>query len=121
MPAHVYGFDDEEVVTQDGTVSVDGVKVSGSQSFVRDLRLSDPDRARPGASRSEQVHLSKDEKWCYVCGHTRPKSYFSPKTDMWDGLDPRCKECENRRKRMRYQVSVNRDVRSYQHHEKTPT
>lgn len=118
MPTHVYGFDDDEVYTSDGLVSVDsdidGVeKVQGSRSFVRDPRLTSPEYARRGSSRPEKVRIASTEKWCFVCGHTRPKHYFSPKKDAFDGLDPRCKACENERKRKGYQVSVNRDVRAY--------
>lgn len=113
MPIAVYGFDDEEVVTADGTVDVDGVKVAGSRSFVRDPRLTSPEFARRGSSRPEKVRIPATDKWCFVCGHIRPKHYFSPDKRTFDGLDARCKECENERKRKGYQVSVNRDVRAY--------
>lgn len=118
----VFGFDDTEVVTGDGLVSVEsdvaGVeKVTGSRSFVRDPRLTAPGYGR-GTSRPEKTRVLSTDKWCFSCGHTRPKHYFTAKKGTWDGLDPRCKECEAERQRRRYQVSVNRDVRPYHKHEK---
>lgn len=112
------GYDDAIITLGDGVLNVGdalhGVeKVAGSRSCVRDPRLSAlADKGR-GSSRPEKTFDSRVEKWCYICGHTRPKSYFSPDKRSWDGLDARCKECENLRKRQKYQVSVNRDVRPY--------
>lgn len=116
--ADIHGYDDARITLGDGCLNIESAvfgveKVAGSRSCVRDPRLSALVRGSGGSSRPEKTFDVRVEKWCYVCGHTRPKSYFSPDKRSWDGLDARCKECENLRKRQKYQVSVNRDVRPY--------
>lgn len=116
------GYDDAQVTLGDGCLNIESAmfgveKVAGSRSFVRDPRLSQLVRGQ-GSSQPEKTFDTKNDKWCFACGHTRPKSYFTAKKGTWDGLDPRCKECENERQRQRYQVSVNRDVRPYGKHNK---
>lgn len=117
--AYSMGFDDSLVVLGDGKISVDGVMVSGSRSFVRDPRLHSlaDERFKPtrnrGASRAEVTHIPHDEKWCYSCGEVRPKHYFSPHPDTFDKLDPRCKGCENARKRVAYAQKIGHEPRSY--------
>lgn len=116
---HETGFDDAWVTTGDGNVNVDGIMVRGSVRFQRDPRLHrladeryKPTRNR-GASRAEAIHNYRDEKWCMVCGDVRPMSYFSPHPDTWDKLDPRCKQCENERKRKAYAQKTGHEPRSY--------
>lgn len=62
MPTCVYGYDDEEVVTADGVVDVDGVKVAGSRSFVRDVRLTSPEHARRAAAEGRTVGATPGRK-----------------------------------------------------------
>lgn len=118
----VYGFDDDEVVTGDGLVSVEsgveGVeKVTGSRSFVRDPRLTAPGFDKPirgiYVAPHQMCQLAPGMKWCYVCGDVRPKSYFSPDKRTHDGLDARCKGCEAERRRKRYENAVGHEVRTY--------
>src|SRR4051812_11284322 len=86
------GYDTGIVTIGDGSISVDGVMVRGSRSFVRDPRLGRlvDERYRPqgraGASRPERTHIPNHEKWCCSCGDVRPKTYFSPRTDTFDKL-----------------------------------
>lgn len=75
--------------------------VTGNVEFWREIRRFKPNPVDPL------------DKWCSVCGCMRPKTYFSPKADTWDGLDHRCKECENKRKRDAYALKVGRPVRPY--------
>lgn len=121
-------YDDERVTLGDGTVDVEqgvhGVqKVSGSRDFVRDPRLhklaaSALDQLPPlWKAPTLMAQLAPGTKWCFACGDVRPKHYFSPKKDAYDGLDPRCKECENERKRRLYAQTVDRPVRPYSRRE----
>lgn len=122
--AAVDGYDDTPVTLADGLISVDDVMVAGSRSFIRDPRLSRlaDSTGRLKSNRALRTHLpalAATDKWCCSCGSIRPKSYFSPRKDTFDKLDPRCKLCENERKRKRYRDMIgNRPVRKYAH--KTP-
>lgn len=115
-------YDDERVTLGDGSVDVDTIlgveKVLGSRGCVRDPRLSKlaasvMDLPPIWRAPTQMAQLAPDTKWCSVCGDVRPKSYFSPDKRAWDGLDYRCKECEQVRRRMRYQNSVARPVKAY--------
>ncbi len=122
MPDQVYGYDDAEVTLGDGAIDVGGVKVRGSCTFIRDPRLGRLTDTMGRlklrqAERWHMLHPKSDDKWCFVCGLTRPKSYFSPRKDTWDKLEPRCKMCENERKRKAYRDVVGRPVRKYEHKE----
>jgi len=98
----VYGFDDEEVVTGDGLISVDsdieGVeKVTGSRSFVRDPRLTAPGFDKPirgiYVAPHQMCQLALGTRWCSCCADVRPEAYFDVlpdgKRDNW------CKSCRN--------------------------
>lgn len=116
-------YDDTRITLGDGAVDVDtmlGVeKVLGSRSAVRDPRLqrlaaSMMDTLPPlWKAPTQMAQLAPGTKWCYVCGDVRPKHYFSPDKRNRDGLDDRCKECENERKRKLYAQAVERPVRPY--------
>lgn len=121
--ARELGFDTERVTLGDGSVVVDGMKVAGSRSFVRDPRLSPlaaalADLPPLWTPERQMMQIPHDSKWCSVCGDVRPKSYFSPDKRNYDGLDHRCKGCENERKRKGYQQRVGREVRVYTRRER---
>lgn len=65
----------------------------------------------------QMAQVAPEHKWCYQCGDVRPMSYFSPRKDTWDKLEPRCKGCEAERKRVAYRISVGRPVRKYERKE----
>lgn len=111
-------YDDALVTLKDGTVQVDGVKVAGSVTFRRDPRLSHLAQAlmdMPPIWKAprQMAQVDSQSKWCSICGNIRPKHYFSPDKRTFDGLDHRCKECEQARRRMRYQNSVDHPVKTY--------
>jgi hypothetical protein len=117
------GYDDGLVTLGDGTVQVDGVKVAGSVTIRRDPRLSHLAQALMDLpplwkAPRQMAQVAPGHKWCAICGDIRPKSYFSPDKRNWDGLDHRCKECENERKRRLYAQEVGREVRAYARREK---
>lgn len=116
-------FDDARVTLGDGTVTVDGVKVAGSRSFVRDPRLSHLAQALADLpplwkAPRQMAQVAPGMKWCSECAEIRPKSYFSPDKRNYDGLDHRCKGCEAERKRKMYAEEVGRPVRPYTRREK---
>lgn len=116
-------FDDARVTLGDGKIVVDGVKVAGSRSFVRDPRLSPLAQALMDLppiwkAPRQMAQVDKDSKWCFECGDVRPKSYFTAKKDNRDGLDDRCKACEAARQRRGYASKVGREVRAYRRQEK---
>ena len=116
-------YDDARVTLGDGKITVDGIKVAGSRTFVRDPRLSHLAQALADLppiwkAPRQMAQVDKDSKWCYVCSDVRPKHYFSPHKDTYDKLDPRCKECENERKRKMYAQEVGHPVRPYARREK---
>ena len=97
--------------------------VSGSKYINRDLHLLAHKLDVTGNVEFwREIHRFKPnpvdplDKWCYVCGHTRPKSYFSPDKDRHDKLHPVCKECRNRYRRENYAAQKAREgkaVRPY--------
>lgn len=111
----VYGFDDDEVVTGDGLISVDsdieGVeKVTGSRSFVRDPRLTAPGYGR-GTSRPDYGHVpriptdenGKPMRFCSG-GHYAPHKKFGKRERNLfhgerDGLDDTCLDCRKLQRR----------------------
>lgn len=116
-------YDDARVTLGDGSIQVDGVKVAGSRSFVRDPRLSPLARALADLppvwkAPRQMAQVAPGMKWCSECSEIRPKSYFSPDKRTYDGLDHRCKGCENIRRRMRYANSVDHPVKVYTPREK---
>ena len=116
-------YDDSLVVLKDGDITVDGIKVAGSVTFRRDPRLSHLAQAlmdMPPMWRAprQMAQVAPGHKWCYQCSNIRPVHYFSPHKETFDKLDPRCKECENARRRMRYANSVDHQVRDYKRREK---
>ena len=46
----------------------------------------------------EQRH-SQGEKWCFACGLWKPVGDFSRDISRWDGLNPGCRDCRNKRAR----------------------
>ena len=116
-------YDDARVTLGDGKITVEGMKVAGSRSFCRDPRLSHLAQALADLppiwkAPRQMAQVALNAKWCSSCGDVRPKSYFSPKQDTYDGLDHRCKECENERKRRLYAQEVGHPVRPYARREK---
>ena len=82
--------------------------IHGNVEYWRDVR-----RFRVGS-------VDPLDKWCYVCGCTRPKSYFSPDRDRHDKLYPVCKECRNRYRRENYaakKAQQGKAVRPYHRHD----
>lgn len=131
MAETVYGYDDEEVILGDGAVSVDGILVSGSRSFVRDPRLA---RLSDTMGRLKAKWMLRQQadtiqmcscpthqgvRWlplrAFALDRTRPEN---------SGLDVYCRTCRSRldRDRRVHQAEANgRTLRKWERRRKPTT
>lgn len=113
-------FDDGIITLGDGEISVNGEKVSGSRTCVRDPRLHHPtqqmidDMIRRADSPRFVVQLKPDERQCAKCGEIKGLNEFPADKRYAEGHEWRCHDCEAERKRQEYAEQVGRPVRDYQ-------
>lgn len=118
-------FDDSRVTLCDGAISVEGVMVSASRSFVRDPRIAQPTDAMIARLFWRDVLTARirliPDGYKYCSSGLRhaapfedavlPVTEFGVDTRNADGRNRMCKHCRNYLDRMRY--SSGRDVREY--------
>lgn len=103
-----WDFDDDRVILSDGAISVDGVMVSASRSFVRDVRIGQPSAAMIEAQYRRELFAARIQpaqtgvKWCCHCGEWCIVELFAPDKRNFDGLTSWCADCRNAARRAGY-------------------
>lgn len=105
----LHDYDDTRVILCDGAISVDGVMVSASRSFVRDVRIGQPSAAEIERQYRRELYLMVNArpvqtgvKWCCHCGEWCIVELFAPDKRNFDGLTSWCADCRNTARRAGY-------------------
>lgn len=124
-------YDDTRVVLCDGAISVDGIMISASRSFVRDVRLANPTPAMQKAAywrdamTPQHITIPEGYKYCQSgLKHAAPfedailpRDEFGNDHTQPDGKRRICTACRNEQERRAYARQHNAVVRLYRRRE----